>query len=295
MRKNSVMGVPAACFWAVVAACLLGILVGSFFDFEISEALANKTEAGDLFATYCLIVPHFFYAAAGGCIYTGLAKKRKPLARTLLAVVVFYAVYQSESRYGSRIRGLFGYIPGESAAILYLPTWLFWVAVYALVAFVVIRLLDDSDPDRVLAVGVAILAAGIISGSVNSWLKMVGARPRYKYLLKQDDPRAEFRNWWQMVPCLSGSDNFKSWPSGHMTSFGILFTLPMLTDVMKNRSRKRNMIAFCLVCVLTLICGYNRIHMTNHFLSDVCFGCLNTYLIFSGVSTAFLGNSTKTP
>ena len=79
-----------------------------------------------------------------------------------------------------------------------------------------------------------------------------------------------------------------------MNSFGILFTLPMLTDVMKNRSRKRNLIVFCLVCVLTLICGYNRIHMTSHFLSDVCFGCLNTYLIFSGVSTAFLGHSTKT-
>ena len=80
-----------------------------------------------------------------------------------------------------------------------------------------------------------------------------------------------------------------------MTSVGILFALPMLTDVMKNRSQKRNIIAFCFVCVLTLICGYNRIHMTNHFLSDVCFGCLITCLIFSGVSTAFLGRSTKTP
>ena len=211
----------------------------------------------------------------------------------LLTITVFYAVYQSENKYGSQIRALFGYIPGQSAAMLYLPTWLFWVAVYALVAFAVIRLLDDSDPDRVLAVGVTILVAGVIASSVNSWLKLVAARPRYKYLLKQDDPRSEFRNWWQMVPYLSSSDNYKSWPSGHMTSVGILFTLPMLTDVMKNRSQKRNMIVFCAVCVFTLICGYNRIHMTNHFLSDVCFGCLITYLIFSGLSIAFLGLSEK--
>ena len=32
----------------------------------------------------------------------------------------------------------------------------------------------------------------------------------------------------------------------------------------------------------------NRIHMTNHFLSDVCFGTLITYLIFAVVSSAFL-------
>ena len=73
-----------------------------------------------------------------------------------------------------------------------------------------------------------------------------------------------------------------------MTSAGILFTLPMMTDCMKKRSMGKNIAAFILVCILTLITGYNRIHMTNHFLSDVCFGCLITYLIFSAVSMVFL-------
>ncbi len=41
-------------------------------------------------------------------------------------------------------------------------------------------------------------------------------------------------------------------------------------------------------CVFVLVYGYNRIHMTSHFLSDVCFGTLITYLIYSLVSTAFL-------
>ena len=64
--------------------------------------------------------------------------------------------------------------------------------------------------------------------------------------------------------------------------------LPMLTDVMKKRSNRKNLIAFILSCVFVLIYGYNRIHMTNHFLSDVCFGTLITYLIYSLISTAFL-------
>ena len=48
------------------------------------------------------------------------------------------------------------------------------------------------------------------------------------------------------------------------------------------------MIAFILVCVFVILCGYNRMHMTNHFLSDVCFGTLNTSLLTAGICTVFL-------
>lgn len=73
-----------------------------------------------------------------------------------------------------------------------------------------------------------------------------------------------------------------------MTIASMMFSLPMLTDVLKKRSAKKNMIAFCIACIFVLIYGYNRIHMTNHFLTDVCFGTLITYLIYAGISTAFL-------
>ena len=33
--------------------------------------------------------------------------------------------------------------------------------------------------------------------------------------------------------------------------------------------------------------------MTNHFLSDVCFGMLTTYLIYAGISSAFLSAAEK--
>ncbi len=98
-----------------------------------------------------------------------------------------------------------------------------------------------------------------------------------------------YRNWWQMIPNLAGSnDNFKSWPSGNMTIAAMMFSLPLLTDVLEKRSMRKNWIAYGLACGFVLLYGYNRIHMTNHFLSDVCFGTLITYLIFSAVSCAFL-------
>ena len=52
MKKKTVMAVPNACFFGVVAVCVIGILVGSFCDFSINEALANKTDLGAFFATY---------------------------------------------------------------------------------------------------------------------------------------------------------------------------------------------------------------------------------------------------
>ena len=53
-------------------------------------------------------------------------------------------------------------------------------------------------------------------------------------------------------------------------------------------SGDRSMIAFVLVCLFIVLCGYNRIHMTNHFLSDVCFGTLHTTLLTALVCTVFL-------
>lgn len=41
-------------------------------------------------------------------------------------------------------------------------------------------------------------------------------------------------------------------------------------------------------CAFVPLYGYNRIHMTNHFLTDVCFGTLITYLIHAVVSKALL-------
>ena len=53
-------------------------------------------------------------------------------------------------------------------------------------------------------------------------------------------------------------------------------------------SADSHMFAYGLACSFVLLYGYNRIHMTNHFLSNVCFGTLITCLIFAAVSYAFL-------
>ena len=292
MNKKTVMAVPMACFWAVVAACLLGIAIGSFRDFSINVALENKTDLGAFFATYGSYFSYCLYPAAGACLFVGLRKKGerfRMLAWTLLILGCFMAVYYSNSYNGKAVRALLNYTAGESSPLLSVSSWLFWVILYAWVPLVMVRLLDDTNPDKLIAVGAAILVAGIAADNVNLWLKQVASRPRYKYLITLDDPKGGFRNWWQMIPNLAGSDDsFKSWPSGNMTIASMMFALPMLADATKKRSRARNLCCFIVACAFVVLYGYNRIHMTNHFLSDVCFGTLITYLIYAAVSAAFM-------
>jgi membrane-associated phospholipid phosphatase len=292
MNRKTIMSMPVACFRSVIAVCVLGIVIGSFRDFDINVALANKTDLGSFFATYGACFSYSLYPAAGACLYVGLKKKGdgfRLLARTLLILGWFMAVYYSNSYNGKVVRAAFGYTPGESSAALSVLSWLFWAVLYGWVPFAVIRLADDSNPDKLIAVGAAILIAGIAADNVNLWLKQAASRPRYKYLITLEDPKSEFRSWWQMIPNLAGSnDNFKSWPSGNMTIASMMFSLPMLTNLWKKRSAGKNMAAFIIACVFVLLYGYNRIHMTNHFLTDVCFGTLITYLIYAGISSAFL-------
>lgn len=297
MNKKTVMAVPAACFWAVMIVCVIGIAVGSFCDFRINELLANKTELGAFFATYGACFSYALYPAAGTCLFVGLRRKGEKyrlLAWTLLLLGVFLAVYYSNSYNGKAVRALLGYVAGESSGLLSVLSWLFWVVLYGWIPFVAVRVLDDGAPDRLIAVGAAILVAGVAADNVNLWLKQVASRPRYKYLITLGDPMSEYRAWWQMVPNLAGSnDSLKSWPSGNMTIATMMLSLPMLADVTKKRRPGKNLLCFGLACAFVLIYGYNRIHMTNHFLSDVCFGTLITGLLYAAVSTAFLRAAEK--
>ena len=297
MQKKTTMEMPKQCFWGIIGFCAFGIVLGSIFDFQISELLANKTKIGSFFATWGAYLSYSLYPAAGTCLFVGLKEKGKKyrlLAWTLFAIAYFMAVYYSNSYNGEKLRDIVGYTAGESSPLLSVLSWLLFAVLYAWVPFVTAKLIDRESPNKLIAVGAAILVAGIIADDVNLWLKQVASRPRYKYLLTLENPISEFRNWWNMIPNLAGSnDNFKSWPSGNMTIASMMFSLPMLTAVSKKKSKRKNIIAFCFACVFVVLYGYNRIHMTNHFLSDVCFGTLITYLIYALISSAFMRAAEK--
>lgn len=68
MKTKKIMAMPLKCFFTVIGVLLAGIVIGSFFDYKINVALANKTTIGSFFATYGSYFSYCLYPAAGSCL-----------------------------------------------------------------------------------------------------------------------------------------------------------------------------------------------------------------------------------
>lgn len=289
MKKKIILGVPFYCFIITIAICLVGIIIGSICDLKINNNIYNKTELGAFFATYGSYFSYCLYPAAGMCFFKAFKKQNNNiLAWILLIVAYFLAVYYSNNYNGTKVRELFGYDSNNPKIILSIISYLFWVILYAWVPVVLYFLLDDTNPKTLICVGVIIILAGVVSDCVNLWLKQVASRPRYKYLITLINPESEFKNWWEWSPYKAGSnDNFKSFPSGNMTIASMMLSLPLILNVLKKKNKYLNLIGYIIGLLFVIIYGYNRMHMGNHFLTDVCFGTLITYLIYVLIDFGF--------
>ncbi len=274
--KDTVFGVNKKWTFGLLALCVLGIAVGSFYDYQISEALAGRTEIGSWFAWYGQTAAYMFPAIGGVCIYRGLKGDRYESAGKAGLIFGFIQSLLYCNEQGDKeVRAAFGYVPGESSPLLSVCGLLFWAAIAAVCMFVAFKIIDDKNKKKLVMTGLMMIGATALSFWLKDWLKLVGSRPRYKYLLKLDDPHSAYRNWWEMIPYLAGKeDGLMSWPSGHLLKASLMLMLPMLSDVSGKSSRKRNLVCWLIGVAYMVLFVYNRIHMTNHFLSDVCWGAL---------------------
>ena len=285
MTKKTILGMPVSVFYMVCSVLAVGIIISSFYDYQISVALSNLNAIGDFHQHYGNIISHLLYPVAGMCLFKGLRKKGSrfnTLSWGVLGFSLYWTVYSFLDTSGKYLRAAYGYVPGQAGSFLPLAlSFITWVALACLTAYLAYLILDDENADMLLAVGSVILLAGVFSEYINSWLKIVGCRPRYKYLLTLDDPASEYRNWWDMIPYLKDESSFRSWPSGHMTKATIMLALPMLAGVIKGKKTHLNNLFFAFAVVWIVVYGYNRIHMNAHFLTDVCFGVLITYCLYA--------------
>ena len=285
MKNKNILGMPIIAFYSVCSVLILGIIIGSFCDFQISNLLSNKTGIGDFFQHYANVLSNSLYPVAGMCIFKGLKKKGKSfdlLSWVILILSIFYSVICNITVSGKYLRETYGYVSGQPGSFFRIILCLLtWVAIASLFAFLASKIIDDKKSNQLIVVGSVILVAGIFSIELNEWLKVIGNRPRYKYLITLEEPISEFRNWWQMRPYFSSDNSFQSWPSGHMTYATIMMCLPMIASVLKYKKEWLKNALFTFAVIWVILFGYNRIHMNAHFLTDVCFGVLITYCLYA--------------
>lgn len=130
-NERKILGVSVKCFYCVVAVCIIGIIIGSLFDFQINERMANVTKIGSIFAAFGCYFSYCLYPAAGMCLYKGLKKKGLTMAGMVSLIAGwFLAVYYTNSYSGSKVRDLFGYTAGESSPWISVLSWLIIAFLY---------------------------------------------------------------------------------------------------------------------------------------------------------------------
>ena len=67
MAKKTVLGMPRNVFYTICSILVIGIIIGSFYDYQISVALSNKTAIGNFYQHYGNIISHLLYHSGVGC------------------------------------------------------------------------------------------------------------------------------------------------------------------------------------------------------------------------------------
>ena len=263
-----------------LGVAVIGIILGSFLDLNLSQAIASPTNYFALtvsaigptlgFAAVAIMGGGFIAFAVKGKYHIGL----KILFIVLAAACYFVAIWYPASEYFG-INGFYGAAPEWAGYLI--------VAVPEAAAVVGGYFIFKDNQNKnlwiVFLIMVALLLI-VLLGAINI-LKGILHRPRFR-LISAEGVTISFHQWWE--PCKNyeelkelyhtDSDNFKSFPSGHTAEAAIAIVPITFLPLAHKRYQKIQMPAFLGACALVLLVALARIMAAAHFLSDVSFGAL---------------------
>ena len=269
------MRIPLLIAWGVA---VLGIIVGSFLDLNISSAIASPNNNFAL--TISAIGPTFGFmgvAIMGGGFIAFIIKGKYHIALKILfgvlaACCLGVVIYYPGGEYFG-INGFYGAAPEwVGYLVVIIPEGAAMVGGYFL--------FKDWKNDKLWIIFCIIIVLLLIALlGVIPTIKDNMHRPRYRGLIIYND--VSFHNWWEpfkeykdyvnanpTVP----HDNFKSFPSGHTAEASILFVPITFLPLANKKFEKVQMPAFFAACGLVLLVAFARILAAAHFLSDVSWG-----------------------
>ena len=270
------MRIPLLIAWAVAA---IGIVFGSFFDFQISSAIASSANGFALFVS--AVGPTFGFAGValmgGGFVALAIKGKYhialKVLFYVLAAACLGVAIYYPAGEYFG-VNGFYEMGVPEWAGylVVILPESAAMVGGYFL-----FKDCQNKNMWIVFSIIVVLLLVALLG--IIPALKDTMHRPRYRLLSRTD---ITFHNWWE--PCNdykelreaynAHKDDFKSYPSGHTAEASILLVMSIFFPLANKKFEKYQLAMFLGSCGLTLLVAFARILAAAHFLSDVSFGAI---------------------
>jgi membrane-associated phospholipid phosphatase len=272
----------------ILAAALVLILIGTFLDFQISSLVVNQDS---LFGKFFLLFGQFPVMLCG---FAASAMLWKSLPEEGNEKIIFQVLSA-----GGILGGLIGVkeVLENASGFLRILCLLLELALGAAMFWFVYRYCDASNPRRLRRTALFILFTVLITTAAVVFVKIPWGRPRYRSIVAVSN--LDYQPWYVIGKSARNAfegvldhDEFKSFPSGHTASAAYILTLITLKNVipMLKEQEKALTIAGFVWIVLTAIA---RIVSGAHFLTDVTFGFLITFLIMWGIGSYLKINRTK--
>ena len=273
-------------FSIVIGVLIVGLIVGSFFDFQISTALYSKNNGfGIFFAAFGEWPGYAMLAFLGG--YTAmLAFKyyRKNIGGIALIGAGFVAFALASFFLGKAVYSTNAYNHPEKT---FFPGLLVGAGLMIPPLAAGIFFGNKVQNKELWKISFFVLIAIAVAIGAITIIKRIPHRPRFRLVTSNDE--IDFYPWFRIFKdydhCVKDlgidKEEFKSFPSGHIGITSAMFMsvyIPMLLEIKKPNKLKT--IFFCVSCAYILLLAYTRILVGAHYLSDVSAGGIIPLAVF---------------
>lgn len=276
-------------FFIVGGILLIGLLLGSFFDLQINQAIFDRYNGFGLVASSFGMIPGYATLAFMGGALFALTYKNKNfhIAVRIIFYVLTVVMYGLATYFlGKDVFSINGFYNEK------LHPWLgciiMGVVLIPIVFFGYKMGKKNENPKMwiIILVFAAAMFMALVPGT--TLLKSIMHRPRYRIAVFEG--YAPFHNWWERcaeykdyIAANAGvltKEEFKSFPSGHSTAVmcGLMFAT--IIPMMNKKWMKHQVLFFYIAFGWALVVMFSRMLVGAHYLSDTCVGSLLAVVFF---------------
>ena len=282
--------------YLVFALLVATFIVGSFFDYQINDALFSNKDTFGLVISVIGTIPGYGVLAflGGGLVYLGI-KREYPHKFWKYFNVGFGILSFGLSVYfiGKEFFGPNGF---DYLNINPLFGLLIALPVDAAIGFLGYKITCKTNNDKLWLIYIILaLAIGVALIGGVTLLKSIFHRPRFRSLGTVSG--LEYHNWWSVCSDYKTfindygvlSEEFKSFPSGHAGTCGVFLMSTLFLPYIDKKYEKISYVLFGCGFVWTLLVSFARMRVGAHFLSDVSMGALLS-IIFIFIAKVVIDN-----
>ena len=273
--------------YIVLAIFLSTLIVGTFFDYTISQAIVVKRDTFGLVTSVIGTLPGYGVLAfiGGGFAFLALSKAYEKK----WANILFYAGTVVLTLVATYFSGKEFFGPNGFYWIGVKVFWGYFIAfpVQVGICFLGYLFAKKAEFKRIWIVYLVILAAFTVANVLGTTvLKEIFHRPRFRSLDEYNG--ILFHNWYE--PCKNykelmaanniGKEEFKSFPSGHASVTACIAMFASFLPLINKKFEKYAIPCFYIGLAWCMLISFARIRVGAHFMSDVSMGVLLTSIFF---------------